>query len=155
GDIGSTVDSRCSATVASGCGGRVLTVLVGPKVKRGFRSAVLHNHESVLKTTCVALGLSACPGAAQTARDMGEFFLSAASVTITRPVATGTTSPVHVMASAKSSLPISAIKIYIDHVERHFVQSASVDTHLSVAAGVHNFTAQAWDVAGTVIKKTI
>jgi phosphatidylinositol-3-phosphatase len=151
GDIGSAVDSRCSKTDSTGCGGRVLTVVVGPRVKRGFLSTTWHNHESVLKTTCVALGLATCPGAAQNSNDFREFFPSG-SVTITSP---GTTSlsPVHVMASAKSSAPISAMRIYVDNKAMHSTSGSSVDVHLSLSRGVHNLVAQAWDSTGRVVKK--
>ena len=156
GDIGG-VDSRCSKTDSTGCGGRVLTVMVGPQVRRGFQSTVWHNHESVLKTTCVALGLPRCPGAAQSANDFGEFFLTSGgatsgSVSILSP-GTTSASPVHVMATAKSSAPISAMRIYIDNKAMYSTGGSSVDVHLSLGAGVHNLVAQAWDTSGAVIKK--
>jgi acid phosphatase len=148
-----STDNRCSATVSTGCGGRILTIVVGPRVKRGFQSNVWHNHESVLKTTCLALGLSTCPGAAQTANDLGEFFASAGAVTVTSPTASATTSPVHVVASATSaSAPISAMKIYLDNRDMYTIHAASLDTQLPVAAGVHNLVAQAWDSTGAVFK---
>ena len=149
-----STDNRCSATVSTGCGGRILTVVVGPRVKRGFQSTVWHNHESVLKTTCLALGLSTCPGAAQTANNLGEFFASSsAGVTITSPGAATTTSPVHVAASAVSSAPISAMKIYLDNRDVYTIRAATLDVQLPMAAGVHNLVAQAWDTAGAIFKK--
>ena len=80
GDLGSSIDFRCSATtynkVGAGCGGRVAVVLVGPNVKRGFRSSVWYNHETLLKTICLALGTSSCPGGAATAKPMADFFIT-------------------------------------------------------------------------------
>jgi len=54
-------------------GGRIVWVAVGPKVKPGYRSAALYQHESTLRLTMEALGLTGSPGAAATAPKMGEF----------------------------------------------------------------------------------
>ncbi len=56
-------------------GGRVVWVVVSPKAKRGYQSATLYQHESTLKLTAQALGLTAFPGAAGAAAAMGEFFV--------------------------------------------------------------------------------
>ena len=81
------VDFRCNAgTTAQNCGGRVLTVVVGPNVKRGFQSSAFYNHESLLATVCHALGTDGCPGKADHARPMDDFFippLSASPATAT------------------------------------------------------------------------
>jgi len=55
-------------------GGRVAWIAVGPKVRRSYRSTTLYQHESTLRLTAQVLGLTIFPGAAATARDMGEFF---------------------------------------------------------------------------------
>lgn len=70
----STPDNRCSATVSSGCGGRVATLVIGPKVRRGFKSTVLYHHQNLLRTVCNALGFSSCPGAGASAQPMADFF---------------------------------------------------------------------------------
>jgi hypothetical protein len=52
-------------------------VVIGPKVKPGYQSTTLYQHESTLKTILEALGastLSPAPGNAATAPDMKEFF---------------------------------------------------------------------------------
>jgi len=149
-------DRRCSTRSSTGCGGRILTVVVGPRVKRGFQSSVWHNHESVLKTTCVALGLPSCPGAAKTANDLGEFFTGSSaasprSVTISNPGAPST-SPVHVVATAKSSAAITAMAIYVDYKAVYSTRGTQVDTLLSLAPGNHRLVAQAWDSTGAVFK---
>jgi len=54
-------------------GGRVPCVLVGPKVKRGFQSTTQYQHQSLLRLTAEALGVTP-PGAAAAAPAMGEFF---------------------------------------------------------------------------------
>jgi len=55
-------------------GGRVACVLVGPKVKRGYQSSTVYQHESLLRLAAEALGLKTLPGAAASAPEMGEFF---------------------------------------------------------------------------------
>jgi hypothetical protein len=67
-------DKRCSATVAQGCGGRTPTLVIGPRVKHGYRSTITYHNENVLKTVCAAMGLSPCPGAARDAAPMADFF---------------------------------------------------------------------------------
>ena len=54
-------------------GGHVAAVLVGSKVKPGFRSTTLYQHQSALRTTLEALGVSQLPGAAAGAPAMSEF----------------------------------------------------------------------------------
>src|SRR6266571_3222334 len=52
-------------------GGRVACVLVGPKVKRGYQSSTVYQHESLLRLAAEALGLKTLPGAAASAPEMG------------------------------------------------------------------------------------
>ena len=54
-------------------GGKVATLVIGPRVKPGFRSAVSHNHYSLLRTIQDAWGLG-CLNHTCTANDMREFF---------------------------------------------------------------------------------
>src|SRR5215467_16091421 len=70
-----STDNRCSATVLTGCGGRILVAMIGPQVKAGYKSVTTYHHQSVLRTMLVALGTTAnFPAAANTAPDMREFF---------------------------------------------------------------------------------
>jgi phosphatidylinositol-3-phosphatase len=55
-------------------GGQVATILIGSKVKAGYKSQTLYQHESALKLSIQLLGLNDYPGAAATAPDMAEFF---------------------------------------------------------------------------------
>jgi phosphatidylinositol-3-phosphatase len=55
-------------------GGRVATILAGPKVRTGYQSTTLYQHQSTLKLTLQLLGVSDYPGAAAAAPDMAEFF---------------------------------------------------------------------------------
>lgn len=56
-----------------GGGGRVVTVVVGPGVKPGYRSAVRHSHYSLLRTIQEAWGLGCLNHSCQ-ANDLREFF---------------------------------------------------------------------------------
>jgi len=47
---------------------------VSPKAKRGYQSATLYQHQSTLRLILKGLGVTAFPGAAANAADMGEFF---------------------------------------------------------------------------------
>ena len=55
-------------------GGHVATILVSPKVRSGFQSSTMYQHQSALKLTMQLLGLTDFPGAAASATDMSEFF---------------------------------------------------------------------------------
>lgn len=55
-------------------GGQVATVIVSSKSKKGYTSQTLYQHQSTLRLSLAASGVSAFPGAAGTAPDMTEFF---------------------------------------------------------------------------------
>jgi acid phosphatase len=63
-----------SATDRTHGGGRVVCILIGSKVKAGFKSTTVYQHESVLRLTAKVLGLAGYPNAAAGAPDMDEFF---------------------------------------------------------------------------------
>ena len=48
-------------------GGHVALVTAGPRAKSGARSATFYQHENTLKTVCLVLGLTTCPGVAANA----------------------------------------------------------------------------------------
>ena len=55
-------------------GGHVATILVSPKVRAGFQSTTMYQHQSALKLSLQLLGVTDFPGAAASAPDMNEFF---------------------------------------------------------------------------------
>lgn len=55
-------------------GGRIAWVVVSPKAKRGYQSTTLYQHQSTLRLTLEALGITLFPGAAAAAPAMSEFF---------------------------------------------------------------------------------
>lgn len=79
--------------------------------------------------------------------------MSFAGVTISSPVpGTISASPVHFVASASSSLPITAMRIYVDNVSMFSTNAATLDTFVAMSAGSHFVVVQAWDSAGAVFK---
>jgi PKD repeat protein len=77
-------------------------------------------------------------------------------VKITSPVNGGAYgSPVRVTASATSSKPITAMKVYVDSVAKYTVNAASLDTYLSMKSGTHTVTINAWDSGGAVFSSRV
>jgi len=54
-------------------GGHVEMVIVGPKVKRGYRLTTFYKHQSALKTALKALGIGTFPGASGSAASLAAF----------------------------------------------------------------------------------
>ncbi|HYH00805.1 MAG TPA: Ig-like domain-containing protein [Terriglobales bacterium] len=81
---------------------------------------------------------------------------SSAAVYVSSP-ANGSTvaSPAHFVASATSSYPISAMRIYVDGVSAYTVNSNKLDTYVSMSPGWHSVVIQAWDSKGTVQKQSL
>jgi hypothetical protein len=79
--------------------------------------------------------------------------LAAAQVSVSSPAAnSNVSSPFHVGAVAKSSHPITAMRIYLDDTSIYFVNAAQISTSVSASKGTHHLVVQAWDSAGTVLK---
>jgi phosphatidylinositol-3-phosphatase len=55
-------------------GGHVACVAIGPKVPKGIRSSYHYQHQNLLKTVLVALGVTSYPGKAATASSMSSLF---------------------------------------------------------------------------------
>ncbi len=55
-------------------GGHVATILVSPKVRAGYKSTTMYQHQSALRLTMQLLGVTDYPGLAASAPDMKEFF---------------------------------------------------------------------------------
>ncbi|MGZ7103688.1 MAG: alkaline phosphatase family protein [Candidatus Angelobacter sp.] len=68
-----TFDESVTTDITNG-GGQVMTVLVGPHVKNGFRSSTMYQHQSLLRLVLQLLKVSNMPGASAIAGSMGEFF---------------------------------------------------------------------------------
>lgn len=55
-------------------GGRIAWVMVSPRAKRAYQSSTLYQHESTLRLTLSALGVTVFPNHAASAPSMSEFF---------------------------------------------------------------------------------
>ena len=64
-------------------------------------------------------------------------------------------SPVRFTAAAKSTLPITAMRIYIDNVSVYLTSAASLDVSIAVSSGTHNVVVQAWNSSGAVVKSSL
>ena len=76
-----------------------------------------------------------------------------AGVVVSSPTPGATVgSPVHVVASASGSLPITAMAVYVDNNLAYQGSGASIDTNINAAAGSRYLVVQSWDSAGNVQK---
>jgi hypothetical protein len=154
-------DNRCSATVKQGCGGRTATLVIGPQVKSSYKSTATYHNENVLKTVCAAMGLSTCPGAAQNAAPMADFFTTGTpsgipsnSVIISTPGSGATVvGAVHLIASASESQAVSQTQVWDNHVKLG-VYGTQVDAAYNLAPGNHTTTVIDLDSAFQVIHQS-
>jgi acid phosphatase len=159
-------DESFSTDTAHG-GGHVAALMLGPNVKKGYKSTTLYQHQNLLRTVMDALGMKTYPGAAATAADMADVFSGSPTpapapsgctaavngVTVCSPAAGSTVaSPVHFVAEAKSTHPITAMRIYVDNISKFTVNASSLDTSVALATGTHSVVVQAWDSSGAVFK---
>jgi hypothetical protein len=61
-------------------------------------------------------------------------------------------SPVHFVASASSTFPVTAMRIYVDGQSVFATSASSLDTYVGMAPGWHVAVVQSWDARGTVSK---
>jgi hypothetical protein len=81
---------------------------------------------------------------------------SFAGVTVSSPASGATTgSPVHFVASASSTHPITAMRIYVDSVSVYNNSAASLDTQVTVGSGTHTAIVKAWDSTGAIFQQTL
>jgi phosphatidylinositol-3-phosphatase len=152
-------DNRCSATVANGCGGRTATLVIGPRVKPGYQSTVTYHSENVLKTICVAMDLSTCPGAAQNAAPMSDFFTSGSGgqsdgVVVSAPGNGATVvGAVHLIASASESQAVSQTQVW-DNGVKLGVYGTQIDAIYNLAPGNHTTTVLDLDSAYKIMHQT-
>lgn len=87
---------------------------------------------------------------------LGLTAMSFAGVTVSSPTNGSTVgSPVHVVASANSTHPITAMRIYVDNVSVYLTSSSKIDTSVAMSAAKHNVVVQAWDSSGSVFKQAV
>ena len=153
-------DNRCSSSVANGCGGRIANLVIGPRVKSGYKSTITYHNENVLKTVCVAMGLSTCPGAAQSAEPMADFFTTGTSQTQPDGVVISTpgsgaivAGAVHLIASASEGQAVSQTQVW-DNGVKLGVYGAQINTTYNLAPGSHKTTVLDLDSAYKVLHQS-
>jgi len=67
------VDESYSSDTAHG-GGHVAMVVVGPKVRRGYRSTTFYQHQSALRSALKAMGIGTYPGASGSVSSFTDVF---------------------------------------------------------------------------------
>ena len=147
-----STDNRCSASVSTGCGGRTANLVIGPQVKAGYKSTITYHNENVLKTICAAMGLSTCPGAAQNAAPMADFFKASTSsdsptnsVVISTPGNGATTvGAVRLLAFASESQTVSQTQVW-DNGKKLGVYGTQIDATYNLAPGAHTTTVIDYD----------
>jgi hypothetical protein len=130
-------------------------------VKSAYKSTITYHNENVLKTVCVAMGLSTCPGAAQNAAPMADFFTTSTSsgspsdsVIISTPGNGATvTGAVHLIASASENQAVSQTQVWDNHVKLG-MYGTQIDTTYNLAPGNHTTTVLDLDSAYKVIHQT-
>ncbi|HEY3768967.1 MAG TPA: hypothetical protein VGN44_09850 [Candidatus Angelobacter sp.] len=81
---------------------------------------------------------------------------SFAGVAVQSPAAGSTVgSPVHFVASATSTSPVTAMRIYVDNVSVYLTSTAKINASVAMSAATHNVVIQAWDSKGTVYKQAL
>jgi hypothetical protein len=63
--------------------------------------------------------------------------------------------PVHVVASAGASLPITQMVIYLDDANVFMMNGGNMDTSINASPGWHSLVVQAWDTSGAVYKQAM
>lgn len=87
---------------------------------------------------------------------LGLTAISFAGVTVSSPTNGSTVgSPVHVVASASSTHPITAMRIYVDNVSVYLTSGSKIDTSVAMSVAKHNVVVQAWDSSGSVFKQAV
>ncbi len=157
-DESNSTDNRCSSSVAQGCGGRTPTLVIGPQVKPGYQSTVTYRNENVLKTVCAAMGLATCPGAAQAAVPMADFFLTGSPGAVSNSVVISTpgngatiTGAVHLMANASESQAVSQMQTWDNGAKLGYYGSDEIDAIYNLATGKHTTTVLDLDSSYKVI----
>jgi hypothetical protein len=127
-------------------------------VKPNYESTIAYHNENVLKTVCVAMGLSTCPGAAQNASPMADFFTTDSSsgsvsnsVTISTPGnGASVAGSVHLIASASESQAVSQTQVW-DNNAKLGVYGTQIDATYKLTPGSHKMTVMDLDSGFKVI----
>jgi hypothetical protein len=153
---------ECAGGTNAGCGAAVYTALIGPRVTPHTVSNLPYKHENTLRTILDSLGVRSYPGAAASAADMADFFLTSSSkpdVVVSSPVnGISLISPVTVDASAlpTNGRAITGWQVYVDSASVYSAGSSeSISPSVKMSTGAHTLVVRAWDSSGAFGDQTI
>lgn len=134
-------------------GGRVATLVIGPGVKRGYHSQVQYNHQSLLRSTCIALALTGCPGGGAEGVPMTDFFVPAKSPTLQvhliSPAQNAVDGAVDLQAAGMPGVsPVTGMAAYVGGALMAKSTTGNLKGKLNLAPGTHTLTVRAWDATG-------
>jgi hypothetical protein len=153
---------ECAGGTNAGCGASVYAALIGPKVTPHVVSNLPYKHENALRTMLDALGITTYPGAAATAADMSDFFVTETSkpqVVVAFPASgASVSSPVLLQASAfpTTGHSVSGWSVYVDSVTAYSAGPVtSITPSLTIKDGQHTVVVRAWDTSGAFGDQTL
>jgi hypothetical protein len=134
-------------------GGRVATLVIGPKVKRGYHSQVQYDHQSLLRSTCIALALSGCPGGGAKGVPMIDFFqptkAATLQVNLKSPAQNSVNGTMYLDANGISgAFPAGGMAAYIGNTLVAQSSTANLASTVKLAPGTYTLTVRAWDSSG-------
>jgi phosphatidylinositol-3-phosphatase len=134
-------------------GGRVATVVIGPQVKRGYHSQIQYNHQSLLRSTCLALALTGCPGGGAEAVPMTDMFQASGAsmlqVNLASPAQNAVNGTVHLQANGIAGAnPATGMAAYAGGKMVARSTTPSLTANLNLAPGTYVLTVRAWDTTG-------
>lgn len=129
------------------------------QIWRHFQCWLLGNNQGSLRAPYCEKSRVKAPVKRRTAvaiSMMSACFLSSmawSQVTVTSPApGANLNSPFNVAASATSTHPITAMRIYLDNQSVYTVYAAQLNTSVAASQGSHLLVVQAWDSTGAVFK---
>jgi hypothetical protein len=153
---------ECGGGTNGGCGAAVYTALIGPKVTPHTVSNIAYKHENTLRTILDALQVSTYPGAAKTAADMSDFFITEGSkpeINVGLPAdGAQVSSPVGFQASAVPTTghTITAWYIYVDNAAVYHTGAVNaISTSVKMSNGPHTVGVRSWDSSGAFGDQTL
>jgi len=152
---------ECAGGTDNGCGAAVYTGIIGPKVVSHTVSNILYKHENTLRTILDALQITTYPGAAATASDMSDFFITSSKpvVTISSPgdgAFITSPAPLHASAVPTAGHTISGWYVYIDNVPVYRAGAiTTINPNLIMTSGAHTVLVRAWDTSGAYGDQTL
>ncbi|HEV2962086.1 MAG TPA: alkaline phosphatase family protein, partial [Candidatus Angelobacter sp.] len=141
-------------------GGRVATLVIGPRVKTGYHSTTFYTHQDLLRTLCDALALGGCPGNGATGVPMADFFPPASTsphIQLLAPTANlnAAKNPLRFVANIISDKPASTMIVYADNREIFRTQGGHTDFKMDLSTGPHLLVVNGWDSLGRLMQASV